>query len=195
MEKLPQMTDGEFVLWLMRLCEARGFDASLRDSIMERLQRMAACCDGSVLQPWVMKLPRRMQGVLTTAVRGQDGSLKESLAKPLGRWLRWSFMVPADPDELKFENAFMTPGPTVFYITRARDAFLRDLDQHNVHWLTHFMQAFEVVGYEHPEPVLRHFARDTYYMICERLHFNPESQDEFTKRMLTKKVRNGEYEG
>lgn len=74
----------------------------------------------SVLQPWVMELPLREQGTLLTCVRGCDVEPKTwtrtgvaySPGRRLTAFIRWCFMVPADPREVDSqEGAFMMSSP------------------------------------------------------------------------------------
>lgn len=137
----------------------------------------------SVLQDWVMELPLKFQSVLIAAVRGCDNMPKQSSGKPVGRALRASFLRQADPNDMTNKSAFMHSEPLE---QDELDRFLKDLDHHPIHYVTHLAHACEIVGYEHPDPQISTTWRAVYFGIVQAIHLLPES-----RVMLWKRLGNG----
>lgn len=147
----------------------------------------------SVLQEWVMKLPLREQGTLMTAVRGCDFEAKQwsstgvsySPGRRLTAFIRWCFMVPADPREVDSqEGAFMMSTPP--------DPFKASEFGHlPEHWYAHVMHALEVIGYRHPDPVVAQGAEMLYRKMVYNLHLEPETKDQMTIRLSEDRIKNG----
>lgn len=141
----------------------------------------------SVLQEWVAELPLREQAVLLTAVRGCDVAPKRyddilskyvmvNTERQLVGWIRWAFMVPADPTSVGQNGAFMQdkrPSP-----------FRPDeLGHYPQHWYSHVMHALEILGNRHPDSGIRGTAWQMYCSMADNLHLRPESPEAMTKRL------------
>ncbi len=59
------------------------------------------------------------------------------------------------------------------------------------HWITHLMHAAEVVGYRHPDPVVRGVWTAVYRKLCESMHLTPETKDQMVKRLSEDRVSKG----
>lgn len=148
---------------------------------------------GSVLQPWVMLLPLRHQGVLLTAVRGCDDEAKQwertgvaySPGRRLTAFIRWCFMVPADIREVDFEEGsfFMSTPPSPF-----KPSAFGHLP---LHWYTHAMHALEVIGYHHPDYPTSKQAYALYYDMVQALHLNVETEEEMHERLTEDRIKGG----
>ena len=144
----------------------------------------------SVLQDWVMKLPLREQGTLLTVVRGCDLTPKNPLDSPerkiVGQ-LRNAFMVPADQREVGIEpGSFFVhgiPTPKTFKAS----AF----GHYPQHWVAHVMHAIEVLGYRHPNKGVQMVWRGIYLKFCHDLHVNPETFEQFKKRLSEDRIAAG----
>lgn len=146
----------------------------------------------SVLQDWVTELPLRAQGTLMTAVRGCDDEPKQwsergvsySPGRRLTAFIRWCFMVPADPREVDSqEGAFMmTTPPRPF-----KPSEFGHLPQH---WYSHAMHALEVIGYCHPDIQVAHNANWLYQKMVNNMHLNIETKDEMLKRFTEDRFAN-----
>jgi hypothetical protein len=123
----------------------------------------------SVLQPWVEGLPLKMQAVLISAIRGPDGFRKEDPVKPFVRQLRAAILVPADS-----KSSFMLQDMGAPWT-----AFVGDLDPYPLHFVSHFMQACEILGYYGPS-FLWH---QRYLDIVHALHLNPETDVQLMRRL------------
>lgn len=132
-----------------------------------------------VLQSWVCKLPLRHQGVLCSAVRGCDEATKPGgIERHLQAYLRWTFMVPADARELDVPGAFMR--------TDAPDDDIwkpSALGHFPLHYFTHLMHAFQVVGYHHPVKETRSECRKIYNRMVHSLHLEPENKSMMDYRL------------
>lgn len=132
----------------------------------------------SVLQDWVMDLPLKMQSVLMTATRGPDNERFASI-KVGNRWCRQHLFHDADPS-----NPFIVkPGDP--QLPEILDRLARELEYTTVHYFGHFIHAFEIIGYKHPEPTVRALAMLVYSEMCaEVLHLPVESLDGMNARLV-----------
>lgn len=139
----------------------------------------------SVLQEWVMKLPLREQGTLLTCVRGCDDEpkswVKTGIAYSPGRrltaFIRWCFMVPADPREVDSqEGAFMMSNPPSPF----KPSEFGHLPQH---WYSHAMHALEVISYRHPDQTVSAIAFRLYEKMVHNMHLNIETQEQMVLRL------------
>lgn len=128
----------------------------------------------SVLQDWVMRLPLREQGTLLTCVRGCDDEPKTwtrtgvaySPGRRLTAFIRWCFMVPADPREVDSqEGAFMMSTPPIPF----KPSEFGHLPQH---WYSHAMHALEVIAYRHPYPEISELAMQMYRKMVHNMHLS-----------------------
>lgn len=147
----------------------------------------------SVLQDWVMKLPLREQGTLLTCVRGCDDEPKTwtrtGVAYSPGRrttaFIRWCFMVPADPREVDHEEgAFMMSTPPKPF----KPSEFGHLPQH---WYSHAMHALEVIGYRHPDVDIAKTAYEMYYKMVHNMHLNVETREEMIERLSEDRFKSG----
>lgn len=147
----------------------------------------------SVLQDWVMELPLRMQGTLTTAVRGCDFEAKQwtstgvsySPGRRLTAFIRWCFMNPADEREVDSqEGAFMMSSPPQFF----KPSEFGHLPQH---WYSHVMHALEIIAYRHPIIKVRYHALLLYNKMVHNMHLNPETDTQMEKRLTEDRIAAG----
>ena len=139
----------------------------------------------SVLQHWVMELPLREQGALLTCVRGCDLEPKTwtatgvsySPGRRLTAFIRWAFMVPADPREVDSqEGAFMMSTPPHPF----KPSEFGHLPEH---WYAHAMHALEIIGYRHPVLSVMAAAQAMYLKMVYNLHLQPETREQMIERL------------
>lgn len=142
----------------------------------------------SVLQDWVMELPLREQGALLTGVRGCDVTPKlplNSTERKLVSFLRYTFMVPADPREIDYEEgSFFSSFPP--YVWKASE-----LGHYPVHWYAHLMHSYEIVGYRHPNYDIRKVSKEVYAKLVISLHLKPESEEDMISRLSEDRIYKG----
>lgn len=141
----------------------------------------------SVLQDWVMELPLRHQGTLLTGVRGCDVQPKlplEATARKLVAFLRWTFMNPADEREVGILGSFFDPD-------EPRGWKASELGHLPLHWYSHLMHAFEVVGYCHPDLDIRESAFEIYVRLARSLHLHIEMAEDMNERLTEDRVQMG----
>ena len=147
----------------------------------------------SVLQDWVMELPLREQGTLLTCVRGCDVEPKTwtqtgvaySPGRRLTAFIRWCFMVPADPREVDSqEGAFMMSSPPSPF----KASEFGHLPQH---WYAHAMHAIEVIAARHPNNDIQDIAEEIYSKMVHNMHLNGETRAQMIKRLYEDRVSNG----
>lgn len=146
----------------------------------------------SVLQDWVMELPLRCQGTLMTAVRGCDDEPKQwtktgvaySPGRRLTAFIRWCFMVPADPREVGSEEG-------TFMMHSAPDPFKPSEFGHlPQHWYSHAMHALEIVTYFHPHVGTKYVALDLYEKMVHNMHLNIENREDCIRRLTEDRIAN-----
>ena len=148
---------------------------------------------GSVLQPWVIRLPLRFQGTLLTAVRGCDDEPKlwtetgvaYSPGRRLTAFIRWCFMNPADPREVSREEGafFMDTPPKNF-----KPSEFGHLPQH---WYAHAMHALEIIGYHHPDNWTAEQGFRLYTKMVRNLHLEPEGRERLWERLTEDRIKTG----
>lgn len=148
----------------------------------------------SVLQDWVLELPLRFQGTLLTAPRGCDDEPKSwtktgvaySQGRRLTAFIRFCFMNPADPREVDREEGafFMSKPPHPF-----KPSEFGHLPQH---WYSHAMHALEIIGYYHPDSLLRDQAYVLYMRMVKNMHLNVETKEQQWERLTEDRIAKGE---
>lgn len=154
----------------------------------------------SVLQDWVMELPLRAQGTLLTGVRGCDLAPKNPASiderygcstgectpeRSLSAFLRYCVLIPADKREVDIPGAWFQSTPPVGWKPS-------QLGHYPLHWYSHLMHCFEVVGYMHPDGVIRQRAIDIYLRLVDNLHLRPESCHHMLGRLTEDRIETGE---
>jgi hypothetical protein len=132
----------------------------------------------SVIQNWVMELPRREQGTVLTAIRGCDLTPKyplDSDERQLIGWIRWVIMNPVDNREVGIKGAFFQNTIPEFKPSK--------FGHYPLHWFTHIMHTLEVIAYRHPEKSIKNKALGGYLDMVNSLHLKPESKLEMIQRL------------
>ena len=150
----------------------------------------------SVIQEWVTDLTFMQQTVLLSAIRGCDGIAKLHNAKPLVRWYRRCVVLSAMDGKVLtdpwspgggsftgplFEN--LAPESYDEYLKISVDSFVRSRDDLPLHYVTHTMHAFQIVGYKHPDPDIRKFWLGVYTRLVHAFHLWPETEEQMDKRL------------
>lgn len=129
-----------------------------------------------VTQEWLVHLTLKQQTVVLSAIRGCDGVPKDDLSKPFVRALR----------SIVLKNA--VDGPCLFMESEISNSdiekFVKALDHYPMHWLMHFIHAVECIGYGHTEPVTRIWWKQLYRRLCDALHVNAETLEEWDYRLI-----------
>lgn len=145
----------------------------------------------SVLQDWVMELPLREQGTLLTAVRGCDDEPKTwvstgvaySPGRRLTAFIRYCFMNPADKREIDYaEGSFFRSEPPYPF----KPSEFGHLPQH---WYSHAMHALEIIGYRHPDNLLKLRAFGMYHEMVKNLHLNIENFEQMVERLSEDRIK------
>jgi hypothetical protein len=149
----------------------------------------------SVLQDWVMELPLRAQGTLLTGIRGCDEAPKEwdangvvidTPARRLTAFMRYCIMNPHDAREIDVPGAFFQSDPcnSATFHASAFGHFPQ-------HWYAHAMHVLEVIGYCHPDYVLRITCESLYKDMVKNLHLHPETRAQMMERLLEDRIATG----
>lgn len=140
-----------------------------------------AAADGldPVLQPWVMKLPWKMQSILFSSLRGPDQEYLVN-TKQVSKWMRSVTQNNADPSK-PYMNDIKMPEVTALY---------KELEHCPCHFVHHFLDGLAIIAYHHPDFDTGYTAANIHYSCAEELfHFYPESPEWFEVRHRDK--RNG----
>lgn len=153
---------------------------------------------GPVTQAWVHGTSMMQQSVLLAAIRGPDGLAKYGGgAKMLLRWYRRCILLSAMDgkvlDNPIDENGGSFTGPSLsgpdevdHWSERMQEHvhdYLRQVDALPHHYQMHFMHAVEIVGYKHPDPVIRHFWNRLYLRLVHDFHLWPETEEQLDDRL------------
>jgi len=156
---------------------------------------------GPVTQAWTHGITFMQQTVLLTAVRGPDGLPKYGAIKMLLRWYRRCILVssldgevlttPHDPRGGSFMGPSYSGGALAEAIGKhwsesmdeILDGYLRDLDAIPHHFQLHLMHAFEIVGYKHPDLMIRAWFRTAYERLVRDMHLRPETEADMDDRL------------
>lgn len=134
--------------------------------------------EGSVVRDWVTELPWKQQTVLLSAIRGCDGVSKHDPSKEFVRPLRGLILKNAEPDAE--DDTFMHHPSDDNKV----ENFAHDLDNYPMHWVIHFLHAVEIIGYKHPDELVRQRWNKLYVeMVREGFHLRMESPEQLDKRL------------
>jgi hypothetical protein len=137
------------------------------------------------------------QSVLLTAIRGPDGIEKNHVSKRLLRWFRRCVLISAF-DKIVFTNPYAFgggsfTGPSYEPTSLAHDwcgpmskvvgEYLQHVDELPHHFQLHLMHAAEIVGFKHPDDVIRAWWRATYKRLAHDMHLWPESEADLDARL------------
>jgi len=135
----------------------------------------------SVVQEWINNLSWKQQTVLLAAFRGCDGLPKSDPSKRFTKQIREVILKNADPTSTFIESGLEYDLSYVkdFFIDCSRGG----IDAYPVHWMMHFLQAAEVIGYKHPDSKIRKYWLEFYLSGIRALHVNPESEKQLDQRL------------
>lgn len=132
-----------------------------------------------VIKDWVLQLPGHMQSSLECSLRGADVATDEEVRK-VTRWLRWAIIKDVMPESDYMQNRdFMR---IKFQVEQNPWSW----DTLPIHFRHHTREAFEIIGYTHPDPATRTWARYAYEDICDKANGRPETKDILIGRMQDK---------
>ncbi len=148
-------------------------------------------------QDWVNQLTIMQQSVLIGSVRGPDGISKYHPVKYLLRWYRRCVLVSAlDGIVLTTPYAFggggftgTSYGPTTLehdwrdQMNGLVGQYLQSVDELPHHFQLHFMHAAEIVGYKHPDQLIREWWHQVYVRLVHDLHLWPETEEQMDARL------------
>lgn len=162
----------------------------------------------SVTQDWVLGLSLMQQTVLLTAIRGPDSIPKYGPPKMLLRWYRRCVLLSAMDgkvlDDPISNNGGSFTGPSLHTPTIEENisnsfsgdldpwcdrmmehvfAYVQRLDAIPHHFQMHFMHAVEIVGYKHPDVLIRGWWYCVYRRLVDDMHLFPETEEQLDKRL------------
>lgn len=127
----------------------------------------------SVMLPWLMKAPWKMQSIFLSGLRAPD--VHTTATKRIVRWMRGLSQQNADPSKGYMEPQYVTP--------ELMNLRLDELEYLTCHYVHHFADSLRVLSLYHPDQVARDFALAVHNEVAvEIFHFKPETDQEFTHR-------------
>jgi hypothetical protein len=130
----------------------------------------------SVIQDWVFDIPWKMQSVMFTSLRGPDEH-RDQYIKMANRWIRSKLLHDADPD-----NPFIVKQGDLAPLEIIPE-LLTALEYTKVHYFTHIMHTFQIIGFYHPDWEVRIEASKVYKSMVSNWHCKPESKEEMDARL------------
>jgi hypothetical protein len=127
---------------------------------------------GFVLQDWMAELPWKQQSVVLSSLRGPDLS-RPVAVKKLNRWLRAVTQNNADPSTDYMKDIAL---PEI-------DDLEEELGYCTMHYFTHLLHALEIIGYKHPDNVIRDISNIYYKGLVNFAHLNPETKEQLDTRL------------
>lgn len=144
---------------------------------------MKTAANESVIHDWVTALSFQQQALLMTGMRGPDGSPKHCYAKAMVRYLRGVVLKPAGDWNGENNNDFMWGKYSDKEFSSYVSFFWNNHDEYPHHFIMHLLHCIEVVGYKHPDPVIRKHYHLAYLRGCREFHLYSESEQEMDKRL------------
>ena len=129
-----------------------------------------------VLRPWIYNLSWKQQTTLMTCFRGPDIHSSEQI-KGMIRWIRMVCLNNAAP-----KKKFMKKRD-FFSVEEAINKEPFVFDGLPLHFWSHLLNAFVIIGYKHPEEKIRSFAYKIYIDLVNYMHLNPESEAHLDYRL------------
>lgn len=157
--------------------------------------------DTPVTQDWIHKLTFMQQTVLLTAIRGPDGSPKYGPVKMLMRWYRRCILRSSLENGRTIDNpydpgggSFMGPSmPLDLFEPKNNDwrsvmhqfvgEYLKQADAMPHHFQLHFMYSVEILGYKHPDELIRNWWHNVYVRLVHDMHLTPETEQDMDSRL------------
>ena len=143
-----------------------------------------------------MELPLRAQGTLLTSMRCCDLTPKtpacideqhgcstgeSSPERHLHAFLRYLVLVPADEREMDVPGSWFQAEPPAQWKPS-------QFGHYPLHWYSHLMHCFEVVGYCHPLAMYREAAIQIYVRLVVNLHLLPETKAAMMLRLCEDRI-------
>ena len=156
--------------------------------LQERIKYLEGLPNKSVLQPWVCDLTFMKQSVLMSAVRGPDTLHKRHSAKDLLRWYRRCIFYSAFEKKI-FTSPFEQGGGSFTgpcNYTNMIDVvenYMMSLDEVPHHFHMHLIHAVEILGYDHPNIIIREFWNMFYFRLVNDLHLRVEPKEDMNRRL------------
>lgn len=138
----------------------------------------------SVLQPWVMQLGLRHQGVLLSACRGCDIAPRHDPSKLMQRLLRGAILEAHCGRAVKpVSYIVVEPDSATWWATM--NSFSASWDHYPNHYVMHTIHAAEIIGYYGPvvTPTFSDRWQLWYHRCANVLHLNPETKEQLDKRL------------
>ena len=130
------------------------------------------------IRNWIFDIPWMQQGVLFSAIRSADGVSHEDNSKIIVRGYRNVILKPAHN-----VGSFLGKIPNQKQLGEAMDKFVKGFGQYNSHFVLHLVHAAEIIGYHHPDPIIRTTWANFYLNMCKAMHINPETKEQMMDRL------------
>lgn len=132
----------------------------------------------SSVRKWVLDVPWMQQGVLFSAIRSADGISQEDNSKIIVRGYRNVILKPAHD-----VGSFLGKIPTQEKLEESMKKFMAGFGYYHTHFVMHLIHAAEIIGYQHPDELIRKTWVNFYFEVCKEMHVNPETKEQMMNRL------------
>ena len=132
----------------------------------------------SSVRKWVWDVPWMQQGVLFSAIRSADGISQEDNSKIIIRGYRNVILKPAHNI-----GSFLGKIPPQDKLEEAMKKFVDAFGHYPNHFVLHLVHAAEIIGYQHPNELIRKTWENFYFEMCKAMHVNPETKEQMMNRL------------
>ncbi|MFK3857783.1 hypothetical protein [Agrobacterium pusense] len=142
-----------------------------------------------VFPEWMFDLPMQQQSVLVLAARGPDGVRKNHPMKDIQRHYRATVLKAA-----RYGRPLATGEPADSFMSlefivderkwlQVQKAYFEHIDEIPHHFHMHLMHGAEILGYKHPDLLMRDRWKQFYFNCCDDAHLPPETEEDMDKRL------------
>lgn len=143
----------------------------------------------SVQPEWCMDLSLQQQSVLLLASRGPDGIPKSHPCKDVQRAYRGTVLVAGRYGRLLYLGEAADTFMSMDLIANQREwarvvkAFFHEVDSLPLHFVMHLLHGAEILGYKHPDWIIRERWSHFYQEGVRELHLAVETEDQMDARL------------
>lgn len=148
-----------------------------------------------ILPDWMIKLPMQQQSVLILGLRGPDGIRKNHPMKDLQRHYRGTVLKAAKfgrslklgekADSFMSMEYICNPGDFDLWPkwTEMIKEYFYYIDELPHHFHLHLMHGAQILGYKHPNYIVRSSWSMFYYACVDDAHLNVETEEQMDARL------------
>lgn len=191
---VPRATEEEIEAFAVKMFgpQMHAEFASLRAANLKHAREVTMKREPKSVQPlWCTSLPLQQQSVLFLASRGPDGVPKHHPCKDIQRAYRACVFLAGKYGRLLREGEAADNFMSMYHVCAERPerwtdvmhSFFDHIDELPHHYLSHLMHGAEILGYKHPDEIVRRRWNEFYLAMVKDLHLTPETEAEMDERL------------